>query len=104
MSPKSSKEELDSIMKKRFEKRKEEMVEKEKAEVKEELKTICYTVCEHPENDTKFVIAKIIFDLKTMKSLVEDYVDLEQKVIGKRYPMDQDQIKYYYDRKKKENK
>jgi hypothetical protein len=100
--PKSNKDELDEIMKKRFEKRKEDMYQEAKSEIKTKLSETCYTVSQHPEKSGRnYVVAKINFDLKTMKAVVEDYKVLDQKVIGMRYPMDQDQIKYYYDKSAK---
>jgi len=102
---KTNKEEVEDIMKKRFEKRKEEMVEKAKDEIKSKLNETCYTVCSDPEKGGRsYLVVKINFDIKTMKALVEDYAALDQKVIGMRFPVEQEQIKYFYDQSKKKGK
>lgn len=102
---KAAKDEIEEIMKNRYEKRKQEMVTEAKAEIKSKLNETCYTVCTDPElGGRNYLVVKINFDIKTMKAIVEDYATLDQKVIGMRYPIDQDQIKYYYDQSKKRGK
>ena len=99
---KSNKDELEQIVKNRMEKKKEELVEKAKQEIKANLTETSYTIIEDPyKKGRNFLIVKLKFDIKTMKALVEDYVELTRKEIGIQFPYEQDMLKHYYDRSKK---
>ena len=92
----------EEIMKKRLEKRKEEAVEEARQELEETLQTECYVVTNEPNKGPRdFLLVKLKYDIKTMKAIVEDYVVLEEKVIGLRFPIEQDNLKYYFDKLKK---
>lgn len=102
MSKAPTDEDLELIIQKRSAKRKQEFEEKQKAKVVEELNQVCYTAVEDPEKKhTKYLVVKIKYDIKTMKAIVEDMAPLEQDVIGKRFPLDQEQLEVYYKKGKK---
>lgn len=99
---KTSKQSAEDIMKKRLNKRKEEMVTAAKKDLDQKLTNICYTVVTDPDKGGRnFLLVKLKFDIKTMKALVEDYVNLDQKVIGMKHPLEQENLKYYYNQAKK---
>lgn len=89
-----------------------EIVAERKEKEKEALNALkgtfdneCYTVYEDPNKlGRHFLIAKIKFNTITKEAMLEEIVDLDQKVIGVRYPEDQKSIKHYYDQKIKEKK
>lgn len=92
----------EEIMKKRMEKRKEEVAEESKQELKESLSVECYAVTTDPDKGPRdYLLVKLKYDIKTMKALVEDYVVLEEKIIGLRFPVEQDNLKYYFEKLKK---
>lgn len=97
-----SKNKAEEIMKKRLAKRKEEAEQSVEKEIKESLTQEAYVVCKKPDTKTNnFLLVKIKYDIITMKAIVEDYVDLEEKVIGMRFPIEQGNLKYYFDKLKK---
>lgn len=99
-----SKKELtaEEIMQKRIEKRKEEVAQEAKQELKESLSTECYAVTTDPDKGPRdFLLVKLKYDIKTMKAIVEDYVELEEKIIGLRFPIEQENLKYYFDKLKR---
>lgn len=99
-----SKKELtaEEIMQKRIEKRKEEAAQEAKEEFKESLSNECFVVTNTPDKGPKdFLLVKLKYDIKTMKAVVVDYVELEQTIIGLRFPKEQETLKYYFNLLKK---
>lgn len=100
----------DLIIKKRIEKRKQEMFEKAEKELNQTMTNTIYGTMTNPDKGGRnYLLYKINFDIKSMKAIIEDYIILEQKVIGVQFPIEQQNLKYYYDKstkvgKKNENK
>lgn len=102
MSKKDSVDKVQEVMDKRLEKRKQEMADEARSEVQVNMDNTCFTVVQQPDKKGRyFLLAKINFDVKTMRAVVEDYVELDEKVIGMKYPIDQQNLKYYYTKIKK---
>ncbi len=105
MAKAKSSKELKDLMEKRYNKKKEQLATKAKEEVKQEMQNNCYTVLQDPDSKSRqFLIAKIKFDVKTMKAVVDNYVKLDQDVIGLRYPVQQQDLEFYYKQANKKEK
>lgn len=61
--------------------------------------TDVYVVTENPEKKSKeYLIVKIKYDIVSKKAIVEDTKKLDQKVIGMRFPIEQENLKYYFNK------
>lgn len=102
MAKGKSARDIEELMEKRYNKKKEEMAKEAKKELDQKLSNICYTVLQDPNKKGRnFLLARIKFDVNSMRALVDDYVQLNERVIGLKYPVDQENLKYYFDKAKK---
>ena len=102
MKKKTNVEKVEELMKKRAQENEEQKQESKPQKVKEPLDQVVYTVIVDKEKGgNNFLIAKIAFNYETKDARVESISELSQKVIGMRFPVEQENLKYYYEKNKK---
>jgi len=64
-----------------------------------ELTNEVYVVTENPDKKSKeYLIVKIKYDIVSKKAIIEETKKLDQKVIGMRFPIEQENLKYYFNK------
>lgn len=89
---KSAKEKLEEIISKNKK-------AKESQQDSVELTNEVYVVTENPDKKSKeYLIVKIKYDIVSKRAEVVESRKLDQKVIGMRFPIEQENLKYYFNK------
>ena len=87
-----TKEQIEELLKKREQRVTEEKVEEVKAKINEEMTNVSYDVY-YDNNKSMYVMAVIKYNPDEMKSYVEKIVPVSNRIIGKRFQLDKDNLK-----------
>lgn len=102
MKKKTNVEKVEELMKKRAQENEDQKQETKFEKVKEPLDQTVYTVViDKEKGGNNFLIVKLNFNYETKEAKVESVADLSQKVIGMRFPVEQENLKYYFQKNKK---
>jgi len=93
-----TKDTVEELRSKLFERKKEEIVETEKKLVEENLECVAYDIIQNPNKKRDYLIVRIKYNLETKEAVVTDVEPFHDKAAGLGLQLDKKNRKYFFDK------
>lgn len=78
----------------------EDKVQTSEEDTRELVNIVYAAVPDGKKTGNNYLLVKLKFDIVSMTAIIEGTQELEQKVIGMKFPLEQENLKYYYEKSK----
>lgn len=104
-SDEKNKDEVESLRKTLFDRQKELQIEEAATKLAEKLDRVAYTVItDNSKKGRHFLIVKIKFDIDSLESVIEEVREFEDKAAGLAFVMNNDNLKFLFNKNKRREK
>mgnify|MGYP003460551307 FL=1 len=96
-----TKETVEELRKKLFERKKEDAVENAEKVIEAQLDGVVYDVVQDPSTKSRaFLMVKIVYDINTKQAVVEDVIKFNDKTAAFGMNLDKENRKYLFEKNK----